>query len=189
MTTNSLKSEDAFLNALCVEAKSQRQAFGELYDRMYPPVFRYCIRRAGDRSIAEDVTSIVFLAVARTISSFQGTTWQELRMWVFRITTNELNATFRKSARHSRLLQEAAAEGRLNNRTEDSPSTTDYRMVKLREVIEQLPDRDQSIISLRFFSEMPYQEISKALNMTPAATRTAAGRAIRRIRDAIGELS
>jgi|GEM_PF-2278794 len=69
---------------LVVRARVEREAFGKLYDMIYPPVFQYCLRRSGNRSVAEDITSTVFLNVAGSISNFAGATFEEFRRWILR---------------------------------------------------------------------------------------------------------
>jgi DNA-directed RNA polymerase specialized sigma24 family protein len=51
-------------------ARSDRVAFGELFDHFYPLIFAYCMRRLVVRAIAEDVASEVFLKVAEGIRDF-----------------------------------------------------------------------------------------------------------------------
>ena len=59
-------------------------------------------------------------------------------------------------------------------------------MDPVQAVIMQLPERDQTIITLRFFSELPYEDIGHILNISSGAARTAASRALDKIRNEIG---
>ena len=83
-------------------ARSDRDSFGKLFDLFYSPIFAYCLRRLLVRAVAEDVTSEVFLKVARHIASFPGSHAEDFRRWLFRIATNEINAELRKSIRRRR---------------------------------------------------------------------------------------
>ena len=40
-------------DGLVVRARADRAAFGQLYDRFYPRIARYCLRRLFDRTIAD----------------------------------------------------------------------------------------------------------------------------------------
>src|SRR5437588_11050164 len=82
---------------LVVRAKSDRGAFSRLYDRYYPRVARYCLRRLFDRTLADDVVSEVFLQVASHIRTFTGRTETDFRRWLFRIATNAVNAHLRQT--------------------------------------------------------------------------------------------
>jgi RNA polymerase sigma-70 factor (ECF subfamily) len=150
-------------------------------------VFRYCVRRTGDRNLAEDITSTVFLNVANKIAAFPGETYMDFRRWVFVITTNEMNANYRKSARRQALLIEAAESGRLHSNANDDAPTSTFEMDSVQAAIMRLTDRDQTIITLRFFSELSYEDISHILNISSGAARTAASRALVKIRNEVGQ--
>ncbi len=170
---------------LVVRAHEDRVAFGELYDRIYPLIFRYCLRRVGDRSLADDITSTVFLSVAAQIAAFEGSTFQEFRRWVFTIATNAINADYRKTTRRQVLLSDAAHAGRLLGPTGAEVVDATFEGDLLQEAITRLSERAQAIITMRFFSELPYEDIGHILNLSPGAVRTAASRALEQLRNAI----
>jgi RNA polymerase sigma-70 factor (ECF subfamily) len=190
MTTKLLQQpHDRTMDELVLQARSDREAFGRLYDEIYSPVFRYCIRRTGNRSLAEDITSTVFVNVATAIKSFPGQTFVDFRRWVFVVATNELNADYRKTERRHALLVEAAESGRLPVKARDDAASAERDLGSVQAALLRLDERDRTIITLRFFSELPYEDVANILNITAGAARTAASRAIRRIRADIGDLS
>src|SRR6516165_3000027 len=95
---------------LVSRARTDRAAFGLLYDRYYSCVRRYCLRRLFEPTIAEDIVSDVFLSVATKLRDFPGRTANEFRRWLFRIATNAVNAQLRQSLRRKEIW-EAAARG------------------------------------------------------------------------------
>jgi len=174
-------TESCIPEDLVVRARVDREAFGKLYDAIFPSVFRYCLRRAGNRSVAEDITSTVILRVANKIAGFPGETYEEFRRWVFTIATNEINADYRKTNRRKALSTEAALSGRLAgqaNQTTDENQAGDA----LQDAILKLSERAQAIITMRFYSELSYDDIGEILNISPGAARTAASRALDTIR-------
>ncbi len=62
---------------LVLEARTQANALGRLYELYYERIFRFCVHRLFNKEIAEDVTSTVFLEVARGIRTFKGRTVQD----------------------------------------------------------------------------------------------------------------
>ena len=187
MTNLLHQPEYGITDELVVRARTDREAFGRLYDEMYQSIFRYCIRRTGNRSLAEDLTSTVFLSVANNIGKFSGTTYLDFRRWTFVIATNEINASYRKSSRREALLSEAATSGRIV--AAESGSTSQDKIDELESVqaaIMRLPDRDQTIITLRFFSGLPYDDIGHILKLNVGAVRTAASRALEKLRTEVG---
>src|SRR3972149_6457721 len=96
------------IDDLVMRARTDREAFGRIYDAYYPRIFRYCMRRLFVRTVAEDVTADVFLRVASKMRAFGGTTEEDFRRWLYKIATNEANAHIRRGKRQKALLEAAA---------------------------------------------------------------------------------
>lgn len=186
MTDIPTKPVNDFADCLVQRARTDREALGKLYDLTYPHVFRYCLRRSGNRGLAEDITSIVFLKVASGVSGFSGAGFQEFRRWVFTIATNELNADSRKTARRLELLGDAANAGQLRDQTSGEVFEETPERDILQTALLNLSDRAQAIIVLRFYSELSYEDIAVVLDMSPGAVRTAASRALEEMRNELG---
>ena len=71
-----------------------RRDFELLYETYFPRVYSFAQRRLHDAAESEDVTQEVFLAVFRSLPSFQGTS--SLLVWIFGITRNTVNRRFRR---------------------------------------------------------------------------------------------
>lgn len=171
---------------LVVRARTDRSAFSVLYDRYYPRVARYCLRRLFDRTLAEDVVSDVFLKVASHIRGFTGRTETDFRRWLFRIATNAVNAHLRQSRRRQELW-EAAARGRHWDHLGSSPPSPADRDVldwpAVYQALLEFDERDQAIVMLRFFADCTCDEIAAVVDATPGAVRTALSRTLSRLRD------
>ncbi len=166
-------------------APMDRAAFATLYDRYYPRVVKYCTRRLFDRNAAEDVASEVFLKVASNVRSFPGKTESDFRRWLFRIATNAVNAHLRSAWRRRRLLELAASSGKLarNDDASASPLEPFRDWAAVYQALMALVERDQTLVTLRFFAELSHEEIADILQMTPGAVRTALCRALSRLRE------
>jgi RNA polymerase sigma-70 factor (ECF subfamily) len=173
---------------LVVRAKSDREAFGLLYDRFFPLVHGYCYRRLFDSTAADDVSSEVFLQVARAIREFPGRTEQDFRRWVYRIATNAINALLRQKLRHGDLLRRAVDLGRWKM-PEDVPRgahENDAEADAVREALGHLNLRERTVLALRFMEGMSYEEVGDVLNVRPATLRVLASRAIKNLRRRLG---
>ena len=73
---------------MVLRAKTDADALSQLYEMYYDRIFRFCVHRLFYREIAEDVTSTVFLEVARRIRSFRGRTDRDFRNWLYTIAVN-----------------------------------------------------------------------------------------------------
>ena len=166
-------------------ARTDRTAFGELFDHFYPPIFAYCLRRLVVRAVAEDVASEAFLKVAARFQEFTGKCAEDFRRWLFRIATNEINAHLRQSIRRRELLEAAAEMGKINASV-SAPLLADESPVDWQEVYEalgELTDREQSIISLRFFAGLKHEQIADVLEVKTGTIRVALSRVLDKLRD------
>lgn len=177
---------DSNADDLVIRARTEREAFGELYNMIYPPVFRYCLRRSGNRNLAEDITSMVFLNVAGSMASFAGATFEEFRRWVFMIATNEINADCRKTMRRTALLADAGNSVQLRNDSSVENIHDQTEHDALQAAILKLGHRAQSLVTLRFVSGLSYEDIAVILNISTGTARTATSRAIEELRGEMG---
>jgi RNA polymerase sigma-70 factor (ECF subfamily) len=185
MTIDRSPSRSEGMDEVVKRARTDRDAVGQLFDHFYPAIFAYCLRRLLVRALAEDVTSEVFLKVARCIGEFSGVSAEDFRRWLFRIATNEINAHLRQSIRRRQLLQAAAQMGIINASVTKplmaSDSTIDWE--EIYQALSELSDREQSVISLRYFAGLKHSEIADALQIEPGTARVALSRALDRLRD------
>lgn len=168
---------------LVILAKSQPAALGRLYELYYDRIFRFCVHRLFNRSIAEDVTSSVFLTVARTMREFKGRTEQDFRSWLYTIAANQANAHIRKTTRRRRLMEHVVAHRRAGEYSEQEWSALDWPT--LYAAIRELKPEHQTILTLRFFENMEYDDIAKVVDARPATIRVTLHRILRRLQEVL----
>lgn len=173
------------VDELVIAARTQPDALGQLFDLFYPPVLAYCLRRLLVRAVAEDVTSETFLKVAAHIGDFPGTCVEDFRRWIYRISTNEINAELRKTIRRRELLKAAAEMGVIHTDVSaavlGTNTPTDWGEVY--QALNELSVREQSILSLRFFAGLKHDQIAETLELKAGTVRVAMARALDRLRD------
>ena len=164
---------------LVLRARTQADALGRLYELYYEPIFRFCVHRLFIKEIAEDVTSTVFLEVARGIRRFEGRTEQDFRNWLYAIAANQANAYIRKTSRRRKLLAEAARSIRAFKSAEEA-SEPDWP--RLYAAILKLKPKHQTIVTLRFFENLRYEQIAQILNVKEATLRVTLHRILDKLR-------
>jgi RNA polymerase sigma-70 factor (ECF subfamily) len=169
-------------NDLVQRAKTQAEALGRLYEMYYERIFRFCVYRLFNKEIAEDVTSAVFLHVARGIRSFKGRSEQDFRNWLYAIAANQANAYIRKTSRREKLLAEAAGSiSPAAAGSADMPSAPDWP--GLYAAILRLKPRHQTIVTLRFFENFSYQQIAQILDVKEANVRVTLHRILNKLKN------
>jgi RNA polymerase sigma-70 factor (ECF subfamily) len=174
-TVRHIKDDD-----LVLRAKTDSDALAELYELYYERIFRFCMHRLFYREIAEDVTSIVFLEVARKIRGFRGQTDQDFRNWVYTIAVNQTNAYIRKSLRRRRLLAKAADS--LAGSPDNDGGSPKLDWPRLYAAIVKLKPQHQTIVTLRFFENLPFEQIAQILDITQSTARVTMHRVLNKLR-------
>ena len=165
-------------DGLVIRANTDRTAFVQLYRRHYDMIFRYCAHRLFSRTVAEDVTSEVFLKMVENFHRFTGTEAQ-FRNWLYRIATNAVNHHLRRMTRRNRLLR--AARERANSQTADCEESAE-KLALLKDALLALKPRYQTIITLRFFENLKLIEIAEVLGSSPGTVRSQLARALAKLR-------
>jgi RNA polymerase sigma-70 factor, ECF subfamily len=144
-----------------------------LYDRALPQVYGYLMGRCGDQSVAEDLTSETFLAVA---SGRQGV---PLTVgWLIGIARHKLVDHWRRQSRQERLLQ--ALEG--STPEVDDPWDIELNRWLAREVLARLAPQHRAALTLRYLDGLAVPEAAVILDRSVAATEALLVRARREFR-------
>jgi RNA polymerase sigma-70 factor (ECF subfamily) len=166
---------------IVVRARVESDALSQLYELYYERIFRFCVHRLFIKEIAEDVTSAVFLKVAGGIRSFGGRSERDFRNWLYAIAANQANAYIRKTSRRKRLLAEAASSLTAEAASSDeNGSGPDWPT--LYAAILKLKPEHQTIITLRFFENMEYEQIAKILDVRKETVRVTVHRILGKLR-------
>ena len=172
-------------NDLVVRARTDREAFGQLYDAYYPGVFRYCFRRLFVRAVAEDVTSEVFLSVASKMRQFA----RHDRGRFSPLGVPDRHQRGERLCAPGQATQGAAgvggAERHAGGRRGSRPRPSDMETLDwpaLYQAILSLKPRDQAIVVLRFFEQMSHEQIAAVLGERPATVRVGLSRALEKLR-------
>jgi RNA polymerase sigma-70 factor (ECF subfamily) len=175
----SVKQTDA--DDIVLRARTEAEALGQLYELYYERIFRFCVHRLFSKETAEDVMSTIFLEVASRIRSFEGRTEQDFRYWLYAIAGNQANAYIRKTSRRKRLLAKAA--GSMAAATiESSGNASKPDWPRLYTAILRLKLEHQTIITLRFFENLEFEQIAKVLDAKPATLRVTLHRILGKLR-------
>lgn len=130
---------------------------------------------------ANDVVQNAFIKIYRNIDKFKGNS--KLYTWLYRIATNEA-LTFLKRQR-SRTTE--AIDNPDNNLDKQLASSDDIdgEVIQqlLRQAIETLPEKQKLVFNMRYFEEIPYQELSEILETSVGALKASYHHAAKKIED------
>lgn len=155
------------------------EAFGELYDRYLPTVWRFVRTRIGSRQTCEDIVQITFLRALRRIGSV---TWQgrDPGAWLVTIARN-LVADHYKSGRYrleipcGEMVDHDRAAG-----VDPAEAVGDgVTRVMLRAAVACLNPQQRQCVELRFYRDLSVAETATAMDTTVGAVKALQYRAVR----------
>ena len=153
------------------------------FDAYYTAVYRYLLHRLFDRESAEELTAQTFYKAATFVRRLRGDR-NELRIWLLRVATNLANTHFRRQ-RWRRMLfgRWAAGAAAESARQERSGSVVEQCRERVRSAIQALPSPDQAVIALRYYTQLPHEDIAEILGCRTDAVRARLSRALKRLRE------
>lgn len=156
-------------------AQADPARFLDLYERYFHRVYAYVMRRTGNRTDAEDVTSEVFERALASIKAFE---WRgsPFGAWLFRIAANELADRWKRSSRDAD--EASSVTGGADDDLE--------RRVLLYQLVERLPDAQRRVVELRFGEDKSLIEVATALGKSEGAVKQLQRRALETLRAALG---
>ncbi len=156
-------------------------AFTGLYERYLALVFNR-VRYRIPESDVEDVTQEVFIAVMKSLKSFQGKS--KFSAWLRTLTNRKVADYYRRRNRDQSDMSSEFDEEALqaaNPKSITAPPMSDDQII-LRQAMQTLPEHYQDILLLRFAEGLRFNEIAQLQGKTLESTKSLYRRAIASIR-------
>jgi RNA polymerase sigma-70 factor, ECF subfamily len=151
--------------------------FQALFQKHYPPLFRYVHRMTGDADQAEDVAQEAFVRLyGATVPA------EDVRPWLFTVATNLVRDGARSRARRRRLLATAAVAAPVAAGA-DEHVLEEERKAEVRAALDRLSERDRQILLMRA-EGFAYREIAEVIGVSTGSVGTLVVRALRRLVEA-----
>jgi RNA polymerase sigma-70 factor, ECF subfamily len=142
----------------------------DLYRRYAGDVHRFALYLSGDRALADDITSETFLRAWCSAEPIRAAT---VKGYLFTIARNVYLEGLRRWSRQVEL-----------DPAQPSPAPDPEQRAQQRNLLEvvlralrTLPELDRAALILRSASGMPYEDIARALKLTPSAAKVRVHRA------------
>jgi RNA polymerase sigma-70 factor (ECF subfamily) len=171
-------SKEADERRLIEAAQRDPARFAELYENNFERVYAYVVRRVGDRTETEDLTSEVFHHALANLQRFE---WRGIPFaaWLFRIAANLISDRWQHKSRESLAddpEQIEAAPAAAVELAEVERKATLFRLV------ETLPAEQQRVVVLRFVEQKSIKEVAREIRKTEGAVKQLQFRAISSLR-------
>lgn len=155
------------------------EAVTHLFERCYPKVFGFYLRRLSEPESAEDATSEVMVRMIRGLPHYR-MNGAPFEAWVLRIAKNRLIDMIRSRKRRDEQTMDMNIQGR---------SDVEFDRVLDRESIdyalEQLNDVQREVITMRFIEGRDIDAVASAIGRSKQATKSLQFRALSAMRRAL----
>ncbi len=177
-------------------AAGRDDAFRLFFDRYFPRVYRFCLRRLSEDA-AEEVTQSVMINAVRHIASYRGEAG--LFTWLCQIARHEVSAHYRRQERHRDVVladDSEAVRAELESLAAD-PELAPERMADrgrgqeiVQLILDHLPGDYGRVLEWKYMEGYSVEEIARRLTTTPIAVQSMLARARKAFRQqymALGE--
>ncbi len=155
-----------------------KQLLEEIFAQYYKDVYGYLYHMSRDATLAEDLTSEVFLEVVRSIAAFRGES--DLKTWLFSIARHRWYHYLRKKNREIRT--EALTDFLPSH--ENLPDEISYKKQLAKRIdvlLEAEPERTREIVRMRI-EGFSFYEIGQKHGISESSARVIDFRAKTKIR-------
>ena len=153
------------------------EPFRELVCRYTNLVFSVAKRRLSNPSLAEEITQIVFIRLAKAAPDLRGDA--QLVAWLHRTTVHASIDLWRSETR-----RRAREEHAVIMQPEQTGTTTwDEIAPLLDEALDELNESERQVILLRYFERKSMRELGLVLEISEDAAKMRVSRAIEHLRD------
>ena len=163
-------------------ARQDSEAAGRLFDKYYSQILGYIYHCTFDGTVAEDLTSNVFLAVFQHLGRYK---WRQIpfRAWLYRIATNEVRMYWRRKKRVKIVgLQPDDEEYAAGPSADESlAAAEEYRL--LHKALLELRIKYRTVIILRYFENKVIKEICEITATKEGTVKSQLHRGLARLQD------
>lgn len=138
-------------------AGERKQAFNLIIRKYGERLYLHIRQMTFSHADADDCLQNTFINVWEALETFRGDSG--LYTWLYRIATNETINFLRKQR-----LRSFLSPVELVSNLEDDPSFNgDKLQLEVHKAIMKLPPRQKAVFTMRYYDEMPYEQISQIL--------------------------
>jgi RNA polymerase sigma factor (sigma-70 family) len=159
----------------------KERAFTAIIKKYQEKLYWHIRRMVVQHEDANDVLQNMFIKVWNGLDNFREDS--QLYTWLYRIATNEC-LTFLEQQKKRLAISLSDEEGVMAN-TLKAEKNFDANKIewKLQLAMQQLPEKQRLVFNLRYYDEMPYEQMSRVLQTSEGALKASYHHAVKKIED------
>ena len=183
-----MKSPPSISSEIVNRAKEgDGEALTEIYQQLFPKVYRYVLARTGSTELAEDLTQDVFENSLLHLDKYQERPETPFTAWIFRIAHNCVISYRRKeTTRWRNMTDKEIPESLASNHDVEEEVEINSELERAREAIRKLSKFQRKVMELRFISGLNVKETAEAMGKGKVNVKVIQHKAIIRLRELLG---
>jgi RNA polymerase sigma-70 factor (ECF subfamily) len=162
---------------------TRERAYTSIIKKYQEKLYWHIRRMVVDHEDANDVLQNMFIKVWKNLENFREDS--QLYTWLYRIATNE-SLSFLEQQKKRTSSSFSDQENYLSNKLVADKDFDGKKLEwKLQQAIQGLPEKQKVVFNLRYFDEMPYEEMSRVLDTSEGALKASYHHAVKKIEDYI----
>lgn len=165
--------------ALARQARSDPQAFAELYGRYMERVYRFLLIRTGSVPDAQDLTSQTFLAALESIDTYGNR--GSFGGWLFGIARHKLADHYRR--RRPEMSLDDVEWLHHPDPTPEEVAETRLQLTRVSTALQSLDRWQAEALALRLFGGLGAAEVGRVMGKSEAAVKMLVHRGLRKLQE------
>ncbi len=164
-----MKAKDAEIISMMQTERGQEKGLRAMMDAYQSRLYWHIRRLIVDHDLAQDVLQDTFIKAYQNFHQFKQDS--QLYTWLYRIATNEALQQINKAKRMQKTDEDS--EYHLMNLVADNASLEGEEIqIFLQKAIQTLPEKQKLVFTMRYYDDLPYEEISKIVDMSVGTLKT-----------------
>ena len=173
-----MKLTDEEILAQFKQPESKEKAFRNLLSNYQERLYYHVRRYVHHHEDANDVLQNTFIKIWNAIENFRGESG--LYTWLYRIASNEAITYINKNKKRNEIdIEQTSAQ----YRSASDHIEADEMTAKLQRAIDALPDKQKQVFIMRYYDEMPYEQISGIVDTSVGALKASYHHAVKKIEE------
>lgn len=178
--THATIPDDQFILAIFQNNKTRELAFTQLVRKYQQKLYWHIRRMVVSHDDANDILQNTFIRVWNNLGQFRKEA--NLYTWLYRIATNETLTWLEQQKKRGAVSlsedESASIMGKLHAEKGFEANKIEW---KLQQAIQLLPDKQRVVFNLRYYDEMPYEEMSAVLDTSVGALKASYHHAVKKV--------
>src|SRR5215213_6862278 len=163
--------------------ETRERAYTAIIKKYQEKLYWHIRRIVVNHDDTNDVLQNVFIRVWNGLENFREDS--QLYTWLYRIATNECLTFLEKEKKRAAVSLSDVESGLSEKVKADKDFDATKLEWKLQVAIQQLPEKQRIVFTLRYYDEMPYEEMSRVLETSEGALKASYHHAVKKIEDYI----